>query len=255
LNRLTKILNALSQPVSPLALALIGFGCLVAAAGTLQWLRTAALAQDTLIHPLQLTYAQVEAMEADLVGLKMQREKDLATLKDGMLGVGKSRKDLYESSLQIQEEKRLLEKQWDILITTIKFDEDSQRVQVLKSDVPVANYQAHFSSSPTIDMKKLPGTVRITSKERFAHPERGKAEKVNGLLVWTPPQVGLSVRSNALGEYVMFTECGLIFHGPSPKAEEHSAYPHICLGLSLNSAKELYQQTYIGTKVILSVTR
>ena len=98
----------------------------------------------------------------------------------------------------------------------------------------------------------LPATVRIISKERFAHPERGKSEEVNGTLQWVPPQVGTSVRSNALGEFVIFTNSALILHGPPLDAETHEKFPHICLGLDQEAARRLYRGSFIGTKISLS---
>ena len=99
---------------------------------------------------------------------------------------------------------------------------------------------------------KLPSTVRIVSKERFAHPERAKSEMVNGQLQYTPPQVDTSVRSNALGEYVMFTNSRLILHGPPLNSDDHEKFSHICLGLDLDAARKLYNSSFIGTKIILT---
>ena len=72
------------------------------------------------------------------------------------------------------------------------------------------------------------------------------------MLTWNPPQVGQSVRSNALGEFVIFTNSNLIIHGPFKKAEEHDAYPHACVGLSLRDARRLYRGSFIGNRVSLN---
>ena len=95
----------------------------------------------------------------------------------------------------------------------------------------------------------MPSPARIVSKERFAHPERAKLEESGGSLEWSPPQVGTSVRANALGEHVMFTSGPLILHGPPRKKAEHDSFPHLCLGLSARAAQKLYAQSFIGTKI------
>jgi len=125
----------------------------------------------------------------------------------------------------------------------------------MRGEEAVEGYPLYFGIPQIFgggDVKRLPNVVKITSKERFAHPERGKVDKENGALVWTPPQVGTSIRSNALGEYVMFTDSGLVLHGPPLKKEEHEKFPHVCLGLPLSTAKALYRKSYIGTKILLS---
>jgi hypothetical protein len=62
--------------------------------------------------------------------------------------------------------------------------------------------------------------------------------------------VGTSVRSNALGEYVLFTNSKLVLHGPPRNAADHEAFPHLCLGLSLDAARNLYRHSFIGTKIL-----
>ena len=172
----------------------------------------------------------------------------------------------------LQEERRLLEKQLEIMTTYLVVNPSLQRVflmrdgQVLQSylisyiplrSFPSAESLLASTTSPIAAPLKpetpihLPNVVRIVSKERFAHPERGKSEEVNGHLQYTPPQVGTSVRSNALGEFVMFTNSKLIIHGPPLNTEDHEKFPHICLGLDLEAARKLYRGSFIGTKVIL----
>ncbi len=97
----------------------------------------------------------------------------------------------------------------------------------------------------------MPRAAAIMSKERFAHPERPRSEQVGGQLQWEPPQVGTSVRANALGEYVMFTREGLVLHGPPLRAAEHEAYPHLCLSLPAATAARLYAKSFVGTKIAL----
>lgn len=192
--------------------------------------------------------------------LERQREReqlaraDLAQLKNSFSGTAKQQKDLFESGLSLQEERRLLEKQWEIMTTSLLINPPLQRVFLLRDDQPLASYLIRyiplraFAGAPTA----LPPAVRIVSKERFAHPERGKAEMVNDQLVWTPPQVGSSTRSRALGEFVMFTTSKLILHGPPVSDDDHALFPHVCLGLDLTAAQRLYRTSFIGTRIALA---
>jgi len=194
---------------------------------------------------LALTHAQsVQAL----------KHSDTAQFKIGFSGTAKSQKNLFESGLSLQEERRLLEKQLEIMTTTLNINPSLQRIFLLREGQPLQSYllgyfplRAFGGAPPT-----LPEATRIVSKERFAHPERGKAEMVNGQLQWTPPQVGTSVRARALGEYVMFTNSKLIIHGPPVSEEDHARFPHICLGLDQETARKLYHSSFIGTRVQLS---
>jgi len=217
--------------------------------------RTRLLQQD-LNTLTRAQYQSASAMEhyESLADLKTQ---DVQSFRDGLLGMAKSKKSLYEAGLSTQEERRLLEKQWDILITYMTIQIPLQRIFLMRGDQPLESYLMNYV--PLKVFGGLPATVpriaRIVSKERFAHPERGKSEMVNGKLQWEPPQVGTSVRSNALGEYVIFTNSRLILHGPPKNEVDHEAFPHLCIGLSLEAARNLYQHSYIGTKIVLTNIR
>jgi len=182
------------------------------------------------------------------------KNADVAQFKDSFMGTAKTQKDLFESGLSIQEERRLLEKQQEILTTRLVVNPALQRVFVMKDDQPMMSMLIRyiplraFAGAPI----NLPASVRILSKERFAHPERGKSEMVDGKLQWTPPQVGTSVRSRALGEFVMFTNSKLIFHGPSISEDDHARFPHVCLGLDHDAARRLYRASFIGTRTQIS---
>ncbi len=206
--------------------------------------------QQYLSHTLDQTAAAREHMTS----LEMLKTADLERLKAGLSGSAQSQKSLFESGLSLQEERRLLEKQLEIMTTTLLINPALQRVFLMRAEQPLQSYLISyiplrsFGGAPGA----LPSTVRIVSKERFAHPERGKSEEVNGTLQWVPPQVGTSVRSNALGEYVIFTNSALILHGPPVNAEDHERFPHICLGLDQEAARKLYRASFIGTRVTLS---
>lgn len=190
--------------------------------------------------------------------LRELKKQDLWSFKSGLQTTAADKKTFYQMGIDLHEEKRLLDKQWDIIVTSLIFDSTSQALILEKDDVPIERVFVAESSPlifqstvPTNPPLTVPAKCRITSKERFAHPERGSAVMMDGVLQWTPPQVGNSVRSNALGEYVIFTNSALILHGPPKNAASHEAYPHACLTLSLKDAKNLYQKTYIGTIIQL----
>jgi len=222
----------------------------------------------------RMLQAHIELLQADLRALTQIHEQalladshyqDLADLKahdvdqfrEGMSNLALSRKALFEAGLSLQEERRLLEKQWDILTTYLQINPSLQRVFLMRGDQPLESYLIDYV--PIKAFGGLPETpprvVRIVSKERFASPERGKSEMVNGKLQWVPPQIGTSVRSNALGEYVVFTNSHVILHGPPRNTADHEAFPHLCLGLSLEAARKIYQDSFIGTKIVISSAR
>lgn len=137
--------------------------------------------------------------------------------------------------------------------TYLLVDEGDKKIHLMRGEQSLESYPIEYVPPQSFgEGAKAPATVStIISKERFAHPERGKSEQVDGQLQWEPPQVGSSVRANALGEFVMFTRGSLILHGPPKKAEEHKAFAHYCLGLSLAVARRLYNSCYIGTKIVI----
>jgi hypothetical protein len=187
-------------------------------------------------------------------GLAELKTQDLNNFKRGMANLAQSNKTLFEAGLSLHEEKRLLEKQWEIMTTYLSVDPALQRIFLMRGDQPLESYLIHYVPIKALGgvPTTVPNVVRIISKERFANPERGISEMVNGKLQWEPPQVGTSVRSNALGEYVLFTNSKLILHGPPVNPVDHEAFPHLCLGLSLEAARNLYQHSFIGTKILLT---
>ena len=183
----------------------------------------------------------------DLVSRDLSRAKVLAS------SLSRSRRVLFEDSLALSEEKRLLEKQWEIMTTFLLVEPAFERVQIMRGEqaletLSLAGARARAGGG---DVRALPKIAAVISKERFAAPERGASEQIGGQLLWEPPQVGTSVRARALGEHVMFTKEGLVLHGPPLDKAEHEAFPHLCLSLSTPAARKLYSKSFIGTKVRL----
>jgi hypothetical protein len=198
---------------------------------------------------------KANAAVADLQPLRDLKARDVARLKAGLMGLTSSRRALYETGLALQEEKRLLEKQWEIMTTYLLIDLPGRKIQLMRGDQSLKSFALSYSSAALGGISQpQPQTLSIVSKERFAHPERGVSEEVNGRLQYEPPQVGTSVRANALGEFVMFFTGGFVLHGPAKRLADHKAFPHYCAGLSLDAARKLYHETFIGTKLVFKKT-
>jgi hypothetical protein len=239
---------------APWGLVLLVGGLILAGLYDLsQWISRSDSAERAFQKKLTPILEKTLAGRERMVVLDTLKRTDVEQLKAGLGGHAMSEKSLFESGLSLQEERRLLEKQLDIMTTYLMVDPSLLRVFLMRDVQPLQSYLIAylplraFGAAPAF----LPHVVRIVSKERFAHPERGRSEDVNGSLQWVPPQVGTSVRSNALGEFVMFTNSALILHGPPLRPEDHERFPHICLGLDQEAARRLYRGSYIGTKIVL----
>ncbi|MDD5305142.1 MAG: hypothetical protein PHS14_18745 [Elusimicrobia bacterium] len=196
---------------------------------------------------LDLDLAERQAL-SDLVS------RDFARAKASAATLSHSRKALFEGGLALSEEKRLLEKQLEIMSLWIRLDEAADKVHLMRGD-QIAESLGLAGARPRAvggETRPLPRSATILTKERFASTERPKSEQVGGQLQWEPPQVGTSVRARALGEFVLFTKEGLLIHGPPLNAAEHEAFPHLCLALPLPVARRLYIQSFVGTKILLA---
>jgi hypothetical protein len=213
----------------------------------------ARLRLEHAANEAQSRYAWLEQTTADdayaidqIRALRDNRGEDLAAVKGGLAKLTQSRQSKLETGIRLQEEKRLLEKQIEILTTYLLIDPDAEKVSVMNGGQALVSYPMRIDPD-----EELPHVMRIISKERYAHPEPGKYEEVDGKVHWEPPQAGTSVRANALGQYVLFTDGPLIIHGPPKKKEEHDKYEHACLHLDLAVAKRLYEKTFIGSKILV----
>lgn len=181
------------------------------------------------------------------------KEQDVEQFKLGYSSAAVSNKTLYESGLSLQEERRLLEKQLEIMTTHLYINPALQRIFLMRGEEPLNSFLISYIPpryfGPVSTSTVVAPTVRIVSKERFAAPERGKSEIVDGKLQWIPPQVGTSIRSRALGEFVMFTNSPLILHGRPVDPEAHEQFPHLCIGLDTDAARRLYRGSFIGTRI------
>jgi hypothetical protein len=190
---------------------------------------------------------------AERQALRDLAARGLAAAKKNAASLTRSQRVLFEGGLAVSEEKRLLEKQWEIMTTYLLVDLKGDRVQVMRGEQasetrPLAGARPRAVGG---EKRPLPKLATIASKERYAHVERGKSEEKDGRLDWEPPQVGTSARARALGEYVLFTHEGLVVHGPPLDKAEHEAYPHDCLSLPAATARLLYERSFIGTRVMI----
>ena len=188
----------------------------------------------------------------NLRALKESRSEDAQWYKKELKKLARSSKTVYDTGVSLQEEKRLLEKQLEIMTTYLEVSEKTAKISIMRGGRSL--YDCPFSYSPLKlfgdGIKNMPRSARIISKERFAHPQRGKVEEINGKVSWEPPQAGKDPRSGGLGEFVIFTDGPLVIHGAPPKKELHERFPHACAGVSAYSAKKLFENTFIGTKII-----
>ena len=247
-------LNALDRRVG--AAGLLAAGALVLAGLGLMGRWVAAHAERAADDRAALGVARSD-LELDLSERQALRDlvtRDLARAKASAATLTKSRKALYEGGLALSEEKRLLEKQLEIMSLWIRLDEAADMVHLVRGD-QIAESLSLAGARPRAvggETRPMPKSAQVLTKERFASTERPKSEQVGGQLQWEPPQVGTSVRASALGEFVLFTKEGLVLHGPPLKAAEHEAFPHLCLSLPLNVARRLYTQSFVGTKILLA---
>lgn len=198
------------------------------------------------LNDLDLELSERQALR-DLVA------RDLGRAKRSAASASRTQRALFEGGLALSEEKRLLEKQWEIMTTYLLVDLKDDRVQVMRGEQAFETWPLDGARPRAAggDARPIPRLSTIISKERYAHPERGKSEQVDGRLDWEPPQVGTSQRASALGENVLFTKEGLILHGPPLKKAEHEAYKHLCLTLPAATARRLYARSFIGTRVMI----
>ncbi len=247
-------LDRLSEGATSLAVAAVGIAILLSGYGYHRVLRRHV--QTLQSDLVALTKAQEQSALAlhHFQSWAQLKSQDVLRFQDGMASLAQSKKALFEAGLSSHEERRLLEKQWEILTTYLTVDTALQRIFLMRGDQPLESYLINYVPLKALGgvVPNVPRVVRIISKERFANPDRGSSEMINGKLQWEPPQVGTSVRSNALGQYVMFTNSKLILHGPPLNPVDHEAFPHLCLGLSLEAARNLYQHSFIGTKILLT---
>ena len=247
-------LRALDRRVGALGLAVAGGAVLASLWLMGRWVSAhAAIAADERMalsvarEDLELDLAERQAL-SDLVS------RDFARAKISAATLSRSRKALFEGGLALSEEKRLLEKQLEIMSLWIRIDEEADKIHLMRGDQIAQSLLLDGARPRAVggETRPLPKSATILTKERFASTERPKSEQVGGQLQWEPPQVGTSVRASALGEFVLFTREGLVLHGPPLKSAEHEAFPHLCLSLPRAVAARLYTQSFVGTKILLA---
>ncbi len=250
---LDSLVQKVSRKSHPVAVFAAGALVLVLMNVARVQLRRRELERQAELSSLAEVLEQSSESLGDATSLRDMKLRDLERFKTELSKLTNSRRALYEGGIQLQEELRVLEKQWEIVSTYLLVDEGDRKIHLMRGDQSLESYPIGFVPPEVFGEGATapPPVSVIISKERFAHPERPKSEQVDGQLQWEPPQVGTSQRANALGEYVMFTRGSLILHGPPKKAQEHTAFAHYCLGLSLAVARRLYESCFIGTKIVI----
>ncbi|MBI5247385.1 MAG: hypothetical protein HY923_09395 [Elusimicrobia bacterium] len=246
-------LRRLDRRVGAPGLFLAGAAVLAGLWLLVQWVGAPAAAASGESVALGVALEDLELDLAERQALRDLVVRDFARAKTSAASLTKSRKALFEGGLALSEEKRLLDKQLEIMSLWLRLDDEGDKLHLMKGD-QIAESLVLGGATPRVVggiLAQLPKAAVIVSRERFASPERPKSEQVGGQLQWEPPQVGTSVRASALGEFVLFTREGLVIHGPPLKEAEHEAYPHLCLSLPRAVASRLYLHTFIGTKMLL----
>ncbi|MBI3288786.1 MAG: L,D-transpeptidase [Elusimicrobia bacterium] len=222
-----------------------------------RWVRANALAASSDRAALEVALQDLELDVAERKSLRDWVSRDFARAKESAATLSRSRRLLFEGGLAVSEEKRLLEKQLEIMSLWIRVDQAADKAHLIRGEqiaesLPLSGARVRAVGAET---RALPGAGTIASKERFASTERPRSEQVGGQLQWEPPQVGTSQRASALGEFVMFTKEGIIIHGPPLKVAEHEAFAHLCLSLPIAVARRLYAQSFVGTKIQITDTK
>jgi hypothetical protein len=239
---------------APVALVLLAGAAVLLGCWALEsWMRARTVLVEADVEAAAVARDDQEQELSERQALRDVVARDIAHAKQNAATLTRSRRAVFEGGLALSEEKRLLEKQWEIMTTYLLVDPANDRVQVMRGEQAYETWPLGGNKPRVVggEKKPLPKLATIDSKERFAHTERGKSEQIGGRLDWEPPQVGTSMRASALGESVMFTKEGLILHGAPLKAAEHEAYPHLCLILPAATARRLYGRSFIGTRVLL----
>ncbi|PIR15775.1 MAG: hypothetical protein COV48_12495 [Elusimicrobia bacterium CG11_big_fil_rev_8_21_14_0_20_64_6] len=252
---LERHLRALDARVGVLGLVASGAAVLAVLWMLGQWVSTHAVISADEQAALTSAHESLELDLAERQALNALVSRDVARAKASAATLSRSRKALFEGGLALSEEKRLLEKQLEIMSFWIRLEPEADKIHLMRGDQIVESLPLDGARPVAVggEARKMPRSATLMSKERFASTERPKSEQVGGQLQWEPPQVGTSVRANALGQFVLFTKEGLVIHGPPLKASEHAAYPHLCLSLPLKVAARIYSKSFVGTKFILAM--
>jgi flagellar motility protein MotE (MotC chaperone) len=247
------LLQKASKKAHPVFVFAAGALVLVAMNAGREHLRDAALARRAELAAVAERIEPSADALSETASFRDMKLRDLDRFRAELSKLANARRALYEGGLELQEDRRLLEKQWEIVSTYLLVDPDAKKISLMRGEQSLESYPIADAPPEALggESRPLPRETVIVSKERFAHPERPKSEEIAGQLQWEPPQVGTSVRANALGEFVMFTRGPLILHGPPKKDSEHKAFAHYCLGLTLATARRLYAASFIGTKILI----
>jgi hypothetical protein len=181
------------------------------------------------------------------------RARDVRSTKKAMTGLARKQKTYYEERLALAEERRLLEKQLELLET--RFVAADGKLKAVRAERVSQEFglagQATCWAEEGAPSVVVPASAQVTAKEFYAHPERGKVEMKDGTLIWTPPQVGTVSRQEGLGQYVLFTNTSLVVHLPPRDKVAHESYAHCCLPLDKKTAKSAYDAVFIGARLAL----
>src|SRR5262245_8398513 len=136
-NALTERLTARAHPA-----AVIGFGVVTLAVlyALPRWIDQRYTEERQFGWELSRVLDQTAAAREHIGSLDLLKNTDLDQIKAGLSGHALSQKTLMESGLSLQEERRLLEKQLEIMTTTLFVNPSLQRIFLLRADQPLQSY-------------------------------------------------------------------------------------------------------------------
>jgi len=118
----------LAGPAGPIAVIAAGVVILAGLYALPPWLDQRYAEEHQYDRELSRILEQTQAAHEHIESLRTLKGSDLAQLRAGISGHAQTQKSLFESGLSMQEERRLLEKQLEIMTTTLLINPSLQRI-------------------------------------------------------------------------------------------------------------------------------
>src|SRR5262249_9089163 len=134
------LLDRISHPAHPVAVVSSGVIVLAGVVLMTRWLDHHLASQRAYNTELARTLDQASAAREHMASLETLKTNDLEQFKAGISGNAQTQKTLFESGLSLQEERRLLEKQLEIMNTSLLINPSLQRIFLMRADQPLQSY-------------------------------------------------------------------------------------------------------------------
>ena len=127
-------LRRLDRRVSVLSLIAVG-GLLLAGAWMAEsWLKAGIALAAGELEAASVAREDLETELSERSALRDLVSRDLARAKVSAASLSRSRRVLFEGGLALSEERRLLEKQWEIMTTYLLVEPSLDRVQIMRGE-------------------------------------------------------------------------------------------------------------------------